>query len=463
MKLETNPASNQTPPKALRLVTATMRCAQTLALAGWIMATQESHAGGLLDVYNQLSATSDPTASVSQYKTKAAEQNVITQKRGYLPRLTVNANVAWAYQDIIESGSPLFPSGKEDFDRTRSQVEFDQPLFDPSIKSSIDVSKAQLKQTEAKGRLSQEYHTQRIIHEYLRLARFKELIGSADRVITKLESESESITKSNNAKIATINEVQSIKLSLAAMRRERNNFELQQNRSLAILGVGPEAVKAATINPNSLKSFAADASPKAPLEENQAEIRVLEAEAAEFASQAKLEKKRWLPTVSLYAQYGLFKDGGSVFGGPLNQNIYEAGLVLRWNIFDRGIGRSKAKEYEYLVKAKEAELAMKQQENQRLDNASKHLLSQSTRSLDELADIVEQSKVLKDSAFRAYDAGKETYINFISAYLASEASIREWIAARHELVMNQVIVNAQTQGWNRTLVENVDRLFAGSN
>lgn len=438
---------------------AATRLARTVALAGLVAAIQPVHAGGLLDVYTKLTSQADPTAVVTDYKAKAAEQNVIAQKRGYLPRLSASANGAYAYQNITESGNVLFPSGQEDFDRTRAQVELDQPLFDPTVKPSVAVSRARLDQAKAHGQMSTEQQTQRIIQEYLRLARYKELLGSTDTVIARLETESAAIAKSNDAKIATVSDVQSIRLSLASIKRERNAFHQHQNRSLAILGAGPEALKSASINPAALKRYLAGPAPIAGSHSHTGDLNLLRAEVAEYAGHASLEKRRWLPQLSLYAQYGLYKDGGSVFGGALNQDLYEAGIVLRWNIFDRGINRAKAKEYEYLKLAKEAELAANQKERENLDRSAKEILTESKRSVAELAEIVEQTKVLKDSASRAYDAGKETYMNSIHAYLASEASTREWINARHDLVLSQVVVNAQTQGWNKSLIESVDQLF----
>ncbi|CAN5699516.1 hypothetical protein BH11VER1_BH11VER1_38590 [soil metagenome] len=66
------------------------------------------------------------------------------------------------------------------------------------------------------------------------------------------------------------------------------------------------------------------------------------------------------------------------------------------------------------------------------------------------------------SSARAYDAGKDTYINSINAYLASEAATREWINARHDLVVTQVDAKALADGWNKSLVEKVDTLFGSS-
>lgn len=418
----------------------------------------ECYAAGLLDVYNQVTATNPEIQSVD-YQKKAAEQSVTTQKLGYMPKLSVLAREAWTYQNVIESGNEAFPSGSGDFSRTRAHAELDQPIFDPTVKPSVEAAKAKLRQAESRGALSVEFQTQDIIQEYLRLARYKELIGSVDRVIVRLESEADSIAKSNDAKIATMGEVQSIKLSLAAMKRERSNLTLHQNRSLALLGVGPETLRSANINAATFNRFYAQSSPSSTGLEQKAEIQILAAEMDEFAHQAKLEKRRSLPTLSLYGQYGLFKDGGSIFGGALHQHEFETGIMLKWNIFDRGVNQSKAKEYEFLRKAKEAELLAKRQENERFSKATNDMLAQSRRNVAELDEIVEQSKLLTDSAVRAYDAGKETYINSVNAYLAGEAAAREWINARHDLVMNQAHAKAQIGGWNKSLVEDVDRLF----
>lgn len=431
-----------------------------IVLACLVVPHLECRAGGLMDVYNSI-MTTDPATQAVDFHNKAAEQNVITQQRGYLPKLSVSAREAWAYQNIRESGNPIFPAGKGDFERTRAAVELDQPLFDPTVKPSIEASKARLRLVQSRGALNTEFQTREIVQEYLRLARYKELISSVDRVIARLESESAAIAKSNDAKIATIGDVQGIKLSLAAMKRERNNFALYQNRSLALLGVGPEVLPSASLTSESLKGASAPATSGAAGEEK-AELLALRAEMDEYASQASVEKRRSLPTLSLYGQYGLYQDGGSIFGGALDQDLYEVGIVLKWDIFDRGINNSKAKEYDYLRRAKEAELLVKQRDSERASKAARDILAQSKRSVAELADLVEQNKVLMVSAARAYEAGKETYINSINAYLANEASIREWINARHDLVMTQVAARAETDGWNKSLVEKVDTLFASS-
>lgn len=432
-----------------------------IVLACLVVPHLECRAGGLMDVYTSI-MTTDPATQVVEFHNKAAEQNIITQKRGYLPKLSVSAREAWAYQNIRESGNPIFPAGKGDFERTRASVELDQPLFDPTVKPSIEASKARLRQVQSRGALNTEFQTREIVQEYLRLARFQELVGSVDRVIARLESEAASIAKSNDAKIATIGDVQGIKLSLAAMKRERNNFSQYLNRSLAILGVGPEVLKSAALNSDSLKGSSAPQTPGAVANDQKAEIVALRAEMDEYASQASVEKRRSLPTLSLYGQYGLYQDGGSIFGGALDQDLYEVGIVLKWDLFDRGINRSKAKEYEYLRLAKEAQLKARQQESERESKVAKDILAQSRRSVTELADLVEQNKVLMVSAARAYEAGKETYINSINAYLASEAATREWINARHDFVMTQVDSKAQSDGWNKSLVEKVDTLFASS-
>lgn len=432
-----------------------------MALACIVVPQLECRAGGLMDVYNSI-MTTDPASQVVDFHNKAAEQNVITQKRGYLPKLEVTAREAWAYQNIRESGNPVFPAGKGDFERRRAGVELDQPLFDPTVKPSIEASKARLRQVQSRGALNTEFQTREIVQEYLRLARYQELIGSVDRVIARLESESAAIAKSNDAKIATVGDVQGIKLSLAAMKRERSNFAQYQNRSLALLGVGPEVLRSASMSSDSLKDHSSPATPEAAAGEQKADLLVLRAEMDEYASQASVEKRRSLPTLSLYGQYGLYQDGGSIFGSALDQDLYEVGVVLKWDIFDRGINNSKAKEYEYLKRAKEAELLVRQRDSERASKAARDILAQSKRSVAELADLVEQNKVLMVSAARAYDAGKETYINSINAYLASEAATREWINARHDLVMTQVAARAETGGWNKSLVEKVDTLFASS-
>jgi outer membrane protein TolC len=461
MNREESNVTDKAAPALTQSISASCPIRVAMLVACAVTFNLTCYAGGLMDVYNRVTST-DPEMKSVDFQRKAAAQGVTTQKLGYMPKLSVNAREGWTNQNIIESGNPVFPSGRGDFGRTRAQVELDQPLFDPTVKPSVEAARAKLRQAESRGALNIELQTQDIIQEYLRLARYNELISSVNRVIARLESEAASTEKSNDAKIATLGDVQSIKLSLAAMKRERSNLSLQQNRSLALLGVGPDVLRTATMNSDSCDRFSFRSSSSSAGLENNSEIRILSAEMDEFESQARLERRRSLPSISLYGQYGLFKDGGSIFGGALYEHEFETGIMLRWNVFDGGINRSKAKEYEYLKKAKEAELLAKRQENERLSRATKEILAQSRRSVAELKDIVEQSKVLTDSAARAYDAGKETYINSVNAYLSSEAAVREWINARHDLVMNQVLAKAQVGGWNKPLVEDVDRLFVSS-
>ena len=431
------------------------------ALACFLTFPAQGTAGSLMEVYNSIMAT-DPSAQMVEYQNKAAAQTIVTQKRNYLPKITLTARGGVAYQKIRESGNPVFPSGSGSFDRTRAQLELDQPIYDPTIRPSIDAAKAKARQVEIRGALNTEMLTRDIIQDYLTLARFRELTDSVDRVISRLESESAAIAKKNDAKIAPISDVQSVKLSLAAMKRERTNFTQYMNRALATLGVDSENIKTASLNSDAVNGLSDPQSSEELDIDQKAEMVALRAEVEEYASQALVEKKRSLPTLSVYGQDGYIKDGNSPFGGAIDQDLYEVGLVLKWNLFDRGLNRSKAREYEYLKLAKQAELKARLIESERNRKASKDILAASKQNVADIADLVEQNRILMESSARAYEAGKETYINTINAYLASEAAVRELINSRHDLVMTKVDTKAQAGGWNKALVETVDSLFASS-
>ncbi len=420
--------------------------------------------GGVLrDIYNE-ARTASPVSAAAEFELKAAEQNVNTQSRLYRPRFSAQVRELLSYQDVSNStNTAIFQEGSDSYGVTRVLVEMDKPLIDPTIKPRIDAARSRLQQQQYRSQAAVEYQTRDIIIGFLRAARLQELTQSVDRVIARLEKELEAVTKSHEAKVATVTDLQNIRLSLAGMKRDRNSLEQQLRYELAAMGATAQSLKGTALHLSPGADLAALFPAVEQTNSGEAAIGILTAEAEEISQKAAEARRRDLPTLSLYAQYGLDYAAGSVFGGRRDLSGVEVGVVLNWNIFDRGINRSEAKEFEYRRRAKEAELAARQTEQARNDAYGRSLLSQAGGGIAELSDLVQQHDVLQQASARAYAEGKESYLNSLTAYLAFEAALRELIGARHDQLMRHVSFYARSAGWNQDLVEKVDGLFASVN
>lgn len=446
---------------ATRKLPGARRLLQLAAVGALVLGSNESKAGVLLEIYTKAMAT-DATVKSADYLTKSAEQNMVTEKRRYLPRLTALDRELWIYQDVIESGNPAFQNGTANYGSNHFEVQLDQPIYDPTIQPLVQASMDRKKQAQARGKEAANLRTRQIVEGFLQVVRFHDLIQSSDRAIARLEKEQAAVSKSYEAKVAPIADVQSISLSLAAMKRERNQFTQQVYLGLARMGASSDIMKSSWVH------LAPKANPSSRLVASarngsqQAELEILQAEASELDHQASAAKRRSWPVLSLFGRYNLDKDGGSVFGGPLDIRTYGVGVAVKWDIFDRGMNLSEAKELNYRKQAKEAELKGILDEQARADAYGRELLNQMNRSTNELVDMVQRHKALMEISARAYAEGKESYLNSISAYLAYEATVREWTNAQNDLLKSQVAFYAESAGWNVELIKTLDAMFVAT-
>lgn len=418
-------------------------------------------AGLLKELYDD-SLSSSPAAAAADFELKAAEQNVATQRMRYLPRISAVGREAWAYQDIQESGNAVFLQGHNDYDATRLTVEVDQPLYDPTIGPRVDASRARLRQQQYQSRASDEWQTRLVVERFLNTVRLQALLKSSERVIARLERELDAVTRSHDARVATITDLQNIKLALAGVKRERSNFYQQLNYELGALGPASGALRDATLRLTDDVNLSAVFPSTGPDGKLRAQAGVLGEEIAEIGHNATATRRRSWPVISLYGQYSIDNASGSVFGGARDLTTVEGGLMVRWDVFDRGMNRSEARELTYRRRAKEAQLAALLTEQSRADEHGRAMLERADDGVSELEDIVKQHEVLQEATARAYAAGKETYINSITAYLTYESTLRELISARHDRLMRHVAYYAEFSGWDDTLVAKVDGLFVAA-
>ncbi|MCF6313051.1 MAG: TolC family protein [Verrucomicrobiales bacterium] len=420
-----------------------------------------AQAGVLLDIYSE-AVESAPIKESGDLRSQAAKQNIISKKRNYLPRLTFEGQQLWVDQDITINNAFGLRGARGNYENTRLNLELDQPLYDPTIKSKIEVARAKGRQVESQALLIVEVKTRRLIEQFLETAKLQRLILSTNRVVSRLEKELQEVTRRKEANVATVSEVQNIRLALASVKRDRSNFSLNRNYALVSMGPSAQELRKKQLQWRESKGpsswgKSADKKGVAP------EVKNLRAEVEEFHHQSRAVKRRSWPVLKLVARYGIDNGGNPEFGGlrtgDRDLNFFEGGLALRWNIFERGMNNSEAKEIELKKEAKKAELQQMMEDRDQLATYSKELLKHSRTSMNEFKSLMKEYKILKDASARAYEAGKGSYIDSVTAYMAYESALRDWTNAEHELLRRRITFYAQSTGWDKGLVQKVDAMF----
>ncbi|MCB1235464.1 MAG: TolC family protein [Verrucomicrobiae bacterium] len=432
-----------------------------LALTLWGSTPDRGQAGPLLELYEE-TVESAPLKTAADLEAQAAAQAVTTKKRRILPRLSLDFRELWVKREIDGAGAIDSRASDDEYENRRLNLELDQPLFDGTIKPEVAAAKARQRQMDSRSQWVAENRVREVVGEFVNAVKLLNLIDSTDGAIARIDSELEAVSRQKDANVATVSDVQNVRLALVSLKRDRGNYEIQLSESLSRLGAGSGLFD--SVNLDWSRGGAHDSwLSELEAEADTAEIAMLQAEAEEISHQATATRRRSWPVLSLYSHYGTDHGGSAEFGGFRNDyrdlNYAEAGVVVRWNLFDRGMHRSEAKELELRGRAKEAELEEVVRERDRAASLDQTLVYHAQNSLDELDELRREYAVLEEAAEKAYRAGQGNYINFISVYLAREAAQRDWILARHDLLTRQIALHANATGWNRDLIQKVDGIF----
>jgi outer membrane protein TolC len=402
---------------------------------------------------------SGPEAGADDADRLAAELDVQLQQRRRLPKLELKANELWINQSIRQSGNVAFPRGREEYRGRRLGVELDQPLYDPTIGPQIAAARARQRQVASLGEIGAAGQTRALVEGFVTASRHHQLSRATASLITRLETELSGVTRSQEARVATVADVQNIRLALSATRLERNKHE--QGFIRAVGAIGAEAVATrgwASLRPEAdpleLVEAATGRSVPSP------EVELLYARAEEERHKAAATRRRTLPTFSLVGYYGMDDAEASLFGGPRDYRFFEGGIAMRWAIFDRGMNYSEARQSAQRQRAAEAAARARSGALQRDRGQARRLLDEAAAAVRELGEIVAQHEVLMTSASRAYAAGQESYMNMVRAYLAYESSSRDLVNARHDLLEDAIAHLGEAVGWSEELVKQVDACFA---
>ncbi len=430
------------------------------ATAAIAMTVATTSAGPLTNAYEQFK-NNHPGLQAQDYILKAAEQDVITEKRGYMPTVFVEAKQLAVGQDINQSGPGVYQEGSDNYGNQRAKLEIDQPLIDLSVKHKVAEAEAKRRLQSGMLQTKEGEVTQHFVQTFTNAMRFAQLVASLDRVVTRLDRELANISKSFEKQMATVEDVENIKSALVAMRQEKLLFEQEHDRCLAELGLTREATAGLSVPDSKHLKLPV---PVGTVPMHSPEANVLQAEIDAYQSKIAATHGEDMPRLSLYGLVQRDDAGGSEFGGPRTLNGYEAGLVLRWNVWDGGMNRSEAKKLEFLRLAKEAELKAQRARASRDNDLASHGLKLSQSNLESLDKLVEHQATILKAIETSYKEGGETsYINMVNAYLIYESQIRQQAHGRFDYINKQAELYALHTGWTSGLIQDLDRMFTRAN
>lgn len=419
---------------------------------------ETSRAGELWRLYQQ-SQVDSQAAKIAEYGEKAAAENVSGERRLYFPRVVMDASEGWLDQNVHTTAGTVFRNGHDGFERNNVLVQLDQPLLDATVSPRVAAARARLRQTLSTNQLAAGTKTRDFVLGFVLAAKFHEMAAAADAAVGRLESELTKVSRSYDAKVASLADVQTLRVALAGLQRERSNLNQRWRVELARQGVDASALDGGWVTLDASADSAALLAAGGGEAVADLEAEKLKAKAEELRQRALAEQRKSVPVLSFYGVFEHDKADSSIFGGPRRFENAEAGLMVRWNLFDRGINYAAAREYSWQQRAKEAELADRQTELQRQQRVEQEVLKDAENNLRELADLRDQRQKLSDAMWRAFEGGTDTYLNAISTYLLFQASDREWLAARYDQLTEVIGVAANQRGWSDDLVRSVDALF----
>lgn len=437
--------------------TLTATLAKGLAVTA--LCTLPLRAGPLASAYEKFRGN-HAGLQAENYILKAAEQDVITEKRGYMPVVIAEARQLAVGQDINQSGPGVYQNGSDNYGSQRAKIEIDQPLIDLTVKHKVAEAEAKRRLQSGIFKTKENEATRQFVQTFINAMRFAQLIESLDRVISRLEKESENVSESLEKQMATIEDLENIKSALVAMRQERLLFAQEHDRSLAELGLSRSATADLTVASSRQLTLPV---PVGTVRPPDPEADVLQAEIDAFASKVAATRSEDLPRLSLYGLVQRDDAGGSEFGGPRTLNGYEAGLLLRWNLWDGGVSRSEAKKLEYLKMAKEEELKAQRSRAVRDTDLANQGLKLSKANLQSLDKLVEhQATILKVIETSYKEGGEASYINMINSFLIYESQVRQQVHGRFDYISKQTELYTLHTGWTAGLIKDLDRMFTAS-
>lgn len=398
-----------------------------------------------------------PSFRTSELLERVADEEVNITRKEYFPQLSLEAKQLYIGQNIDQTDS-IFQQGTDEYENTRMKAEINQPLLDLTLKHKLNAADASKRVVVDTGRVKREAEVEFFITNMLSAARYANLELSLERVMARLEDELIKVNENFDAKLATLEDLETVRAAAAAMRQEKRSFGQQVKVRFFELGIDP-------LSPNDLLlSDGLDL----PLDDfagtdTNVHIDALEAEVDYFESQIKAAKYKDAPSLGLYGLYIYDNAVGSLFGGERSLQVYEVGVSLRWNFFDRGINRAEIRRLTYLKQAKEQEIQALPDLREREINFAAQRVEVAQETMGTYASQVGYQRNIMEASEQSYEeGGHDSYINMINAYLIYEALLWQEIHGKFDYIEAQLELAAAKHGWIPELLGSLDDLFVKS-
>lgn len=428
-----------------------------LPLCVILCAVFDVRADDLLTVYDRM-AEDSPALRGARYHEMAARQGISTAKRGYRPTAVVHYNELWVEQNVEQTEIEALRQGRETFQNRRALVEVEQPLFDATIGPRIHAAEARHRHRQFVASHTTDQVGRSAVENYLAAARVNSLLRSVQRVITRLESEQDVVTRMLERKVATLEDAQIVKRNLVAMQRERDALTHQLVMALSRIGLGEVPAGWGVLKDDADWSTLDGADQQMKDDPELSELRM---EVAELEHRISAARRSGLPRFSLVGRYEYDDADNSVFGGAREIYGYEVGVALKWDLYQGGVVRSEMKEMLYEKLAREAELEAMQQDYQQVLAGERMALEQADRNRAHSDALLDYQKSIMEAAQRGYEAGTQTYINTLEAFMLYESLLREREEDRFAQLILRARRYADRHGWTRDLAARVNACFEG--
>ncbi len=424
-----------------------------------IVQSNTAYSGELYDMLAN-NKDRDSLITAAKYRLQAAQQRVITEKRAYRPLVSMEAEELYVSEDV-DSSNPIFRDGNAKYGNTRIRLNIEQPIYDASIRLNVESEQKRSDKQSALVKIIETETTRSFLQSYFSVALYDVINQSYLRVIQQLERELGKANVRLDRKLATVDEIENLKLQLVSSQRDARLNRVLLQRNLGKLGKTP------TKNGIHILSKTADLSIFSALKDTDEtavspKISALENEISSLELQAEGKRKERLPKVNLLGLYEYDDANESIFGGDRRLESYAVGVGLRWKLYQRGTIESKTQELLYQQLAKEAELeAVKGQMDKGVDE-SKWTLDASLQQALDAEKLVNHQATIKQALDKGYQAGTASFASSLDAMLYYEATVREWEKARYEVLFKYIDFKARLLEFSDSDIRTLDALFVAA-
>lgn len=411
------------------------------------------------ELYEMLKQNEDQGARINaaKYRMKAAEQRIEIQKSAYGPLISIDAEELYASEEI-KSSSPVFRDGLAKYGNARIRLNIEKPLYDSSIKYKVQAKQKQAQKFGALVRVVQTESKQKILKAYISAGLYGVVNESYKRVITQLGSELNKASIRLDNKLATVSEIENLKVQLLSTERDARLNKVLLQRSLGEIGKKPFKTNQYYLNQNvDLVNFTSltsgDNTVTAPV------LSILSDEIQSLSLEAEGVRREKFPKLNFLGRYEYSDANESIFGGDRRLETYSVGIGLKWELYRRGVMKPRHQALIYEKMAKEAEVKAIKDELKKGSSESEWTLTALYKRAQDAAKLVAHQATIKQSLEKGYNAGTESFAAALDAMLYSEATIREWEKSRHEVLLKYIDFKAQLLEFSDFDLKALDALF----